>query len=158
MVGAGGSGPSGGGAGATGGPPGVTGVLETCLYVDDMARAQRFYEDIIGLEPVLREDRLTTYRVGASNVLILFLRGGTLEPVTMPSGTIPAHDGAGPLHFCLSIPASDYEAWRDWLTGNDVPIVSEVDWPNAPGRSLYLHDPDGNVMELATPGLWGIGG
>jgi catechol 2,3-dioxygenase-like lactoylglutathione lyase family enzyme len=34
-----------------------------------------------------------------------------------------------------------------------VPVESEVSWPQG-GRSLYFLDPDGMVVELATPGLW----
>jgi catechol 2,3-dioxygenase-like lactoylglutathione lyase family enzyme len=29
----------------------------------------------------------------------------------------------------------------------------EMTWP-AGGRSIYFEDPDGHVLELATPGLW----
>jgi hypothetical protein len=39
------------------------------------------------------------------------------------------------------------------LQARDVTITSEVDWGER-GRSLYFNDPDGNVLELATPGLW----
>ena len=95
--------------------------------------------------------------MGAAGVLILFKRGATLRPIELEGGTIPAHDGSGPLHFCLSIRAGDVAAWRDWLAESGVAIASEVDWPDSTGRSLYFNDPDGNVMELATPGLWGIG-
>jgi len=139
------------------GPPPVTGVLETCLYVDDLDRARRFYEDIIGLRPVMEIGHMVSYSTGNNGVLILFRRGSMVEPVVQPYGTIPAHDGAGPLHFCLSIPADRLDQWRDWLRLNDVAVISEVDWPDNPGRSIYFHDPDGHVMELATPGLWGIG-
>ena len=32
-------------------------------------------------------------------------------------------------------------------------MESEVTWPQG-GRSLYFRDPDGLLVELATPGLW----
>ncbi|MDF2970539.1 MAG: glyoxalase, partial [Microvirga sp.] len=34
-----------------------------------------------------------------------------------------------------------------------IPIESRVTWPRG-GTSLYFRDPDGHVLELATPGLW----
>ena len=44
-------------------------------------------------------------------------------------------------------------AWRAHLTASGVAIRSEMAWPRG-GRSLYFDDPDGHVLELATPGLW----
>ena len=45
-------------------PENLDGVLETALYVDDMARARRFYEEILGLSPIFEDARLTAYAVG----------------------------------------------------------------------------------------------
>ena len=36
-----------------------------------------------------------------------------------------------------------------------VPVESEVSWPRG-GASLYLRDPAGNVVELASPAIWGL--
>ncbi|WP_346432326.1 hypothetical protein [Breoghania sp. L-A4] len=47
----------------------------------------------------------------------------------------------------------DLDAWRAYLTASGVPITSEVTWP-AGGISLYLNDPDGNVLELGAPPNW----
>ncbi len=55
--------------------PPIAGVLETALYVADLPRARRFYEDVLGLSPMFTDDRLAAYPVGRS-VLLLFLRGG----------------------------------------------------------------------------------
>ena len=69
--------------------PAIAGVLETCLYVDDMARARAFYQDVLGLDPMVSEDRLTVYDAGPAMALILFQRGGTLDTVRLPGGTVP---------------------------------------------------------------------
>lgn len=71
----------------------------------------------------------------------------------MPGGVIPPHDGAGQLHFALAIAYEDLEEWRDILEQKDIAVESEVN-PRGGGHSLYLRDPDGNLVELATPGLW----
>ena len=45
--------------------PKLDGILETALYTDDMARAQAFYEDVLGLAPIFTDARLTRLRRGA---------------------------------------------------------------------------------------------
>ena len=68
-------------------------------------------------------------------------------------GTVPGHDGHGPLHMAFAIADDQYAPWRAHLSAAGVSIRSEVTWPRG-GRSLYFDDPDGHVLELATPGLW----
>ena len=136
----------------TAAPP-LNGVLETALYVDDMERAVDFFSRVLGLSELLTTDRLTAFDVGRNSVLLVFARGSSREDMTGSGGLIPGHDGSGPLHMALAIPADSYEDWRTRLESHDVAIRSEVVWP-AGGRSLYFEDPDGHVLELATPGLW----
>ncbi|MDR6954314.1 catechol 2,3-dioxygenase-like lactoylglutathione lyase family enzyme [Ancylobacter sp. 3268] len=134
-------------------PPPISGVLETGLYVDDLPRARAFYEEILGLSPMVADARFCAYNAGPASVLLLFLRGATLEPVHMAEGTIPPHDGHGPLHYALAIPAAALELWIAHLAAQRVVIEGRVDWKGG-GVSLYLRDPDGHLVELATPGLW----
>jgi len=133
--------------------PPITGVLETAIYVDDISRAASFYRDILGLRPLLEDARLVAFDAGPSSVLLIFLRGATLKDVVLPGGTIPAHDGSGPYHFALRIPAEAIAQWRDHLVARGVRITAEMAWPQG-GESLYFNDPDGHVVELATPGIW----
>lgn len=133
--------------------PAIGGVLETCLYVEDMARARRFYEDVLGFRTMLADNRLTVYDAGPASALLLFKRGATTEPVYTRGGTIPPHNGSGALHIALAIPAESLEAWRRHLVDRGVGLESEVRWP-AGGISLYFRDPDHQLVELATPGLW----
>lgn len=133
--------------------PRIAGLLETALYVDDMARSVRFFRDVLGLSAMIESDRLTAFDAGHGGVLLVFARGQSGEDVTTPGGTIPGHDGSGPLHMAFAIAAADCDAWRAHLAAHDVAVTHEVTWP-AGGRSLYFNDPDGHVLELATPGLW----
>ena len=75
--------------------PNLLGVLETVLYVDAFERACPFYEQVLGLNSIYRDQRLCAYDVGGRGVLLLFLRGHSLETVQLPGGTIPPHDGMG---------------------------------------------------------------
>lgn len=133
--------------------PRIVAILETVLYVDDLDRAAAFYENVIGF-PVLHADaRMRAFDVGGRGTLLLFPRGGTLAPVETPGGTIPPHDGAGPLHLAFSVEKAALEDWKGHLAAAGVPLESTVRWPRG-GTSLYFRDPDGHLLELATPGLW----
>ncbi|MGH9773532.1 MAG: VOC family protein [Candidatus Acidiferrales bacterium] len=135
--------------------PELTGVLETCLYVDDLDRACRFYENIFGLERMEGDERFRAYNVAGRDVLILFKRGASAQPMRFPGGTVSPHDGSGPLHFAFSIPAPELDAWEKHLAGNGIAVESRVQWPRG-GTSIYFRDPDNHLAELATPGLWSI--
>ncbi len=135
--------------------PDLTGVLETCLYVDDLDRASRFYEEVFGLRRIDGDDRLRAYSVAGRGVLLLFKRGASLKPAPDPAGVISPHDGNGQLHFAFSIAASELSAWEKHLARNNVPIERRMHWPRG-GTSIYFRDPDNNLGELATPGLWEI--
>lgn len=84
---------------------------------------------------------------------MLFLRGATLETMATSGGDIPPHNGYGAMHFALAIVQDDLETWRSHLQTHAVKIVSEVSWDGG-GHSLYFHDPDGNLGELVSPGIW----
>jgi catechol 2,3-dioxygenase-like lactoylglutathione lyase family enzyme len=133
--------------------PALLGVLETVLYVEDFARACAFYEQVLGLSSIYRDPRLCAYDVGGHGVLLLFLRGHSLETVLLPGGTIPPHDGHGPVHIAFSIAAAERAAWEARLKEASVAIEGRTRWPRG-GESLYFRDPDGHLLELATPGLW----
>jgi len=133
--------------------PGLNGVLETALYVDDLARAGAFYEQVMGLKSIFRSPRLTAYDVGGRGVLLIFPRGQSLETLVMPGGTIPPHDSAGPAHIAFSIAKDELAAWEARLGDSGIAIEGRTTWPRG-GESVYFRDPDGHLLELATPGLW----
>jgi catechol 2,3-dioxygenase-like lactoylglutathione lyase family enzyme len=135
--------------------PALDAVLETALYVDDLARACHFYEEILDLPQIYRDDRLAAYAVGGRNVLLLFRRGASRSTIRIPGGTIPPHDGAGPLHIAFAIAKDALPEWEARLTRHGINIEGSTDWTRG-GRSIYFRDPDGHLLELATPGLWTI--
>jgi catechol 2,3-dioxygenase-like lactoylglutathione lyase family enzyme len=133
--------------------PAVDRVLETALYVDDLGRATRFYHDLFGFTALFHDERLCAYDIGGKSVLLLFKRGSTLETVHLPGGVIPPHDGAGPLHVAFAIGAEALTDWESRLAEKGVAVEGRTDWPKG-GSSLYFRDPDGHLLELATPGIW----
>jgi catechol-2,3-dioxygenase len=133
--------------------PRIGAVLETALYIEDMSRAARFYEEVLGLSPMYRDARLTAFDCGPGSVLLLFLNGSTEETIRLEGGEIPPHRGVGQTHVAFAIPAEDLPAWEARLARASVPIEARMRWPRG-GESLYFRDPDANLLELATPGLW----
>ena len=135
--------------------PVITRVLETALYVDDVAAVVPFYRDVLGLRVLNENPRLAVLDAGQSTVLLLFLRGGTTAGFETPGGRIPPHDGAGPIHMAFAIAADAFSAWEAHLREHGVEIESVVRWDRG-GRSIYFRDPAGHALELATPGTWSI--
>lgn len=134
--------------------PHLNAVLETALYVRNMARARAFFEEVLELRPSMADHRMTAYAVGPS-VLLLFMEGGTLSTVQLPDnrGSIPPHDGKGPVHMAFAIDRDSLEEWERRLDAHGVKIEGRTHWSKG-GESLYLRDPDGHLLELATPGIW----
>ena len=131
----------------------LRGVLETSLYVADLARAAAFWEGIVGLKSIAADGRFRAYDAGRATVLLLFLQGATSATAVLPGGTIPPHEGQGRLHVAFAIARADLAAWEAKLERAGVAVEGRMDWPRG-GKSLYLRDPDGHLVEFATPGLW----
>lgn len=134
-------------------PPRIEGILETAIYVDDIDRAHAFYGTVLGLSCMFQSERLYAYDLGPSMVLLVCPRLSTKTDIPMPGGLVPGHYSEGPAHFAFRINADSIDAWKQHLAQFDVPVTSEVAWPRG-GISLYFEDPDGNVGELASPGVW----
>jgi catechol 2,3-dioxygenase-like lactoylglutathione lyase family enzyme len=133
--------------------PPIEGVLETSLYARSLDETAAFYRDLFGFKTLVASPRLVAFDIAGRSVLLVFQAGATEEDAVDQRGTIPGHDGLGRLHFALSIASADLEVWRRRLRERGIAIVGEYRWPRG-GVSLYFHDPDGAVVELATPGLW----
>ena len=135
--------------------PCVGRVLETSLYVEPLDRAIEFYQRIFGFPKLSCDDRFCALSVSDHQVLLLFRKRATTQPVVMPGGIIPPHDGDGHLHVAFTIEREEEEHWTQHLQTNGVAVESRVRWPRG-GSSIYFRDPDGHLLELITPGCWTI--
>ena len=129
--------------------PTTEGILETSLYVEDVAGSATFYEKIFGF-PVISDfgGRGCALRAGERQVLLLFKKGGSLAMET-------PHDGDGELHLAFAIPAAELARWEAWLAENGIALEERRQWERG-GVSLYFRDPDRHLIEVATPGVWSI--
>ncbi len=127
--------------------PSTEGILESSLYVTDVARSARFYEKIFGF-PVISDfgERGCAMKAGVHQVLLLFRKGGSRDIVS-------PHDGDGELHVAFAIAASELPSWKAWLAENGIAVEESRGWELG-GHSLYFRDPDGHLVEVATPGVW----
>ena len=134
----------------------ISRVLEACLYATDLDATERFYTDVLGLERYsAMPGRHVFFRCGDGMLLVFNPARTSGEPSVVGGAIVPAHGATGPGHVAFAVPDADIPAWRARLEGAGVAIESEVAWPRA-GRSLYIRDPAGNCVELASPKLWGF--
>lgn len=134
-------------------PPEIQGFLESALYVADLAAARDFYQRLLGASTLLEGDRLVALALPGPGVLLLFRRGASEEALATPGGMVPGHGASGVQHVAFAITQESVAGWRAHLQALAITVESEVHWPRG-GTSLYLRDPDGHSIELATPGLW----
>ncbi|MBS1700977.1 MAG: VOC family protein [Armatimonadetes bacterium] len=126
-------------------------ILESVLYAEDLVAAREFYVGLLGLEEVSFDaDRDLFLRVG-DGMLILFKASRT---VIHDSG-VPPHGTTGAGHLAFAATPEEIEIWRARLEENGVEIIQSIDWKNG-AKSIYFRDPAGNVLEFATPSLWGL--
>jgi catechol 2,3-dioxygenase-like lactoylglutathione lyase family enzyme len=137
-------------------PPPIARVLESALYAEDLEAADRFYGSVLGLERIaLVEGRHVFFRCGEGVVLIFDARSTSSVPTTVNGALVPLHGARGAGHVAFAVADAGLPAWRAHLEANGVAIESEVTWPRG-GKSLYVRDPAGNSVELASPRLWGL--
>lgn len=133
----------------------IRGILETALYAPDLAAAEHFYGDVLGLEKIAAvKDRHVFFRCG-SGVLLIFNPLATTQPPHAGSLPVPSHGATGAGHACFRVDAAQIDAMVKRLTANGVAIEADFRWPNG-ARSIYFRDPAGNSLECAEPGLWAI--
>ena len=131
--------------------PRIRALGETVLRVKDLERVKRFYADIIGLD-ILREFEGIAFLAvaaghgGHTQIIGLFhesmpvpFPGDPREPVRLEATSLH--------HFALEIDKADFQAELARLQALGVEVTTfEHRWCR--WRSIYLRDPEGNILEL----------
>jgi len=129
--------------------PKTDGILESALYVSDMARSVQFYQETFGFSVITDfPPRGCALQAGQHQVLLLFKKGASREMTT-------PHDGDGELHLAFAISAAELTNWESWLAQKGIAVEEKRAWELG-GWSLYFRDPDRHLLELATPGTWTV--
>lgn len=129
----------------------LLGLDHVVLRVRDLDAALRFYCDGLGCTEERRLDELGLVQVRAGAALI------DLVPVDSPlgraGGAPPAEGGRNLDHFALRIEPFEAEALSRQLRerGIEPGEVATRYGAEGNGPSMYLRDPDGNVVELKGP-------
>jgi catechol 2,3-dioxygenase-like lactoylglutathione lyase family enzyme len=130
-------------------PPKTDGILESSLYVSDVPRSVRFYQETFGFRVITDfGERGCAMHAGPRQVLLLFKKGASRAMET-------PHDGDGELHLAFAIPSAELPNWESWLQTKEIPVEEKKKW-DLGGWSLYFRDPDRHLLELATPGTWPV--
>ena len=129
----------------------ILGLDHVVLRVRDLEAALRFYQGALGCAIERRTDALglIQLRAGASLIDLVPLD----SPLGKAGGGTPAPDGKNVDHFCLRIEPFEAQALAEHLRAHGVEPgdVSRRYGADGYGPSMYLHDPDGNVVELKGP-------
>jgi catechol 2,3-dioxygenase-like lactoylglutathione lyase family enzyme len=128
----------------------LTGLHHVTAITRDLEATTAFYRDVLGLALVAEETNPDDPEArhfwfgdadGTPGTLVSFLEYPELEP--QPAGTGSLH------HFAIAVESvQEVGAWADYLRSRGVECTDVLER----GRfsSIYLHDPDGRVVEIAS--------
>jgi catechol 2,3-dioxygenase-like lactoylglutathione lyase family enzyme len=121
------------------------------LRVVDLDRMLRFYCDVLGCAVERRQDALGLVQLRAGRALV------DLVPVAgqlgRAGGAPPGREGRNLDHFCLRVEPFDAAGIRRHLQAHGVeagPVEIRYG-AQGDGPSIYVTDPEGNVVELKGP-------
>ena len=130
----------------------IAGLHHITLLCADVERSAAFYRELLGMrlvkQTVNSDDRSARHlffgdEEGRPGTLVTCLEYPRMEPGRVGSGS--TH------HFALAVESEEeLAAWRDYLVSRGVPCSEVLD--RTYFKSLYMRDPDGHIVELATSG------
>src|SRR5262249_7456504 len=132
----------------------LRGLHHVTAICRDLTSTIAFYRDTLGL-PIVRDapsdddpDARHVWFDAGDGTFLSFMEYGSL-----PEGVV----GIGSTHhFALRVESTDeQEGWRDYLRERGVTCTDVLD--RGAFSSIYVRDPDGHVVEIATSGS-GAGG
>lgn len=121
------------------------------LRVTDLPTMIRFYTEVLGCSPEKMRDDIGLYQLRAGSALI------DIVPVDgvlgRKGGAAPGKEARNLDHFCLRIEPFNAEEIRAHLLRHGVepgPVESRYG-AEGQGPSIYVPDPEGNIVELKGP-------
>jgi glyoxylase I family protein len=121
------------------------------LRVSDLAAMRGFYMNVLGCTEERRQEEIGLYqlRAGASLIDLVPVDG----KLGRMGGAAPGAEGRNMDHFCLRVEPFDDASIRAHLAAHGVAAgaVESRYGAEGEGPSIYLTDPEGNVVELKGP-------
>lgn len=133
-------------------PFSTIGLDHIVLRVTDLDRMLAFYHDVLGCSDERSDPEYGLFQLRAGHSLIdLVTIGGKLGAA---GGAAPGAEGRNLDHFALAVDRFDAPAIRAHLAHHGVTVEQSGTRYGAEGEgpSLYIHDPEGNLVELKGPG------
>lgn len=121
------------------------------LRVADVSAMQRFYCEVLGCVEERRQDEIGLVQLRAGDSLIdLVTLDGKLGRL---GGAGPGSEGRNMDHLCLQVEGYEEAAILAHLKAHGVRIgeIGSRYGALGEGPSIYLHDPEGNMVELKGP-------
>ena len=127
---------------------GIKGIDHVVVRARDLGRMVGFYREVLGCAVDKRRDDLglVHMRAGASLIDLIAVDG----ELGRQGGAAPAAEGRNMDHLCLRVEPFDEDEIRSHLGAHGVEVSELYHNYGAEGEgpSLYLSDPEGNVVEL----------
>jgi catechol 2,3-dioxygenase-like lactoylglutathione lyase family enzyme len=137
--------------GVSGSPIAIREIDHVVLRVVDLDAVQRFYREVLGCAEVRRQDEIGLVQLRAGSAMLdLVPVDGKLGRM---GGAAPGREGRNVDHICFRVEPFDEAAIRAHLAAHGVeagPVESRFG-AEGEGPSIYLHDPEGNMIELKGP-------
>jgi glyoxylase I family protein len=121
------------------------------LRVIDLQTMMRFYTEVMGCSVEKVQPDLGLYQLRAGSALIDLVPVN--EPLGLKGGVAPGREGRNLDHFCVRVEPFDPEAIATHLRAHGfepAPVASRYG-AEGQGPSIYVDDPEGNVVELKGP-------
>jgi glyoxylase I family protein len=129
----------------------IRGLDHVVLRVTDLNASLRFYADALGCKLERQLEELGLYQLRAGSSLIDLVRVDS--PLGKLGGGPPVQEGRNVDHFAIQLGRFDESAIRAHLAQHEIEPgdVAQRYGAEGNGPSMYIRDPDGNVVELKGP-------
>ena len=129
----------------------IRAIDHVVVRVADTATAMHFYCDVLGCTEERRSDELGLIQLRAGSSLIDLV--DVNAPLGKAGGAAPGADGRNMDHFAVELAEFEESSIRAHLEAHGVEPGDVVQRYGARGSgpSMYIRDPDGNVVELKGP-------
>ncbi len=121
------------------------GISAVTLFVEDLAAARQFYQDVFGLPVVFEDDASAVFRFGETLINLLSV---TAAPGLIAPATVASPEAGSRVQFTITV--DDVDATCAELTGRGVVLLNgPMDRPWGI-RTASFRDPGGHIWEIAS--------